>query len=213
MIQAGADKIHYVRIPKGQGGRAEMVRLVYVLAGRPYADVFHDFADAAKAVSGNNPFKQFPFVETATGGRIYQTIAIMHHVAQGTPVWPSDPNRLTEALAVAMGGYDLYQAFGGFTADDLVGKKKFEDKRAPQFFGALDEIYAAKPFAGGNVPTFADCVVHQAVSWCVRRNDYCRNLLETKPALSAFLARFEALPPIRDFMARQAAARSKDDTV
>jgi glutathione S-transferase len=213
MTKAGEDKIHYLRIPQAHGARAEMVRMAYVLAGRPYVDVFHARTEAAQAVTGNNPFKQFPFVETSSGKRVYQTIAIMHHASHGTPAWPSDPARLTDALAVAMGGYDLYQAFGGFAADDMVAKKRFEERRAPQFFGALDEIYSKGAFAAGDTPTFADCIVHEAVAWCVRRNDACRNLLEAKPHLAAFVARFRALPAIRDFMARQAALRANDDSI
>src|SRR5262245_2162314 len=102
MTTSNADKLHYIRIPKGQGGRAEMARLVYVLAGKPYVDVLHTFAEAAQAVAGKNPFKQFPFVETAGGAFIYQTLAIMHHAAHGTPAWPSDPAKFTEVLAVAI---------------------------------------------------------------------------------------------------------------
>src|SRR5258705_9356579 len=100
MNQAIADKVHYIRIPKGQGAGAEMVRLVYVLADRPYVDVLWPRAEAAQAVAGKNPFLQFPFVETPNGNIVYQTMAIMHHAAQGTPAWPSDPTRLTDALAV-----------------------------------------------------------------------------------------------------------------
>src|SRR5260221_6894574 len=86
-MNEGVDKVHYLRIPKGHGARAEMVRLVYVLAGKPYIDVFTTFAEAGKTVAGKNPFKQFPFVETSNGRHIYQALAIMHHVAHGTPAW------------------------------------------------------------------------------------------------------------------------------
>jgi glutathione S-transferase len=213
MTQVGADKIHYIRIPKALGGRAEMARLVYVLADKPYVDVFHTPAEAAEAVRTKNPFKQFPFVETSSGTFIYQTIAIMHHAAHGTPAWPSEPDRLTAALSVAIGGYDLYQAFGGFSANDEVAKKRFEEKRAPQYLGALEAIYATRSFAAGDGPTFADCIVHEAVAWCVRRNEVSRRLFEQSPALVAFQARFEGLPAIRVFVARQAAARAIDDSV
>ena len=212
-MTATPDKLHYVRIPNGLGGRAEMVRMCYVLAGRPYVDVFHTFAEAQGAVTGRNPFKQFPFVETASGEVVYQTLAIMHHAAHGTSAWPGDPALLTRALAVAMGGYDLYQWFGGFPADDLAAKKKFEDKRAPQFYAALDESYRNGAFATFATPTFADCIVHEAVAWCARRNERCRALLDGSTALSAFQARFAALPAIAAFMARQAAARAADDSV
>ena len=57
MNQARADKIHYIRIPKGQGGRAEMVRLVYLLAGKPYEDVLCSFEEAPKSAASRNPFK------------------------------------------------------------------------------------------------------------------------------------------------------------
>jgi glutathione S-transferase len=137
----------------------------------------------------------------------------MHHAAQGTPVWPSDPARLTEALAVAMGGYDLYQWFGSFPANDLAAKKKFEEKRAPQFMSGLDEIYAARPFATGDAPTFADCIVDEAVAWCVRRNEASRHVFESKAALVAFHQRFNAIPEVHAFRGRQAAAREKDDSV
>ena len=213
MAERAPDKLHYVKIPKAEGGRAEMVRMTYVLADAPYLDVFWTFDQAGAAVSGKNPFKQFPFVETPSGQHIYQTLAIMHHAAHGTPAWPSDPDSLTRALAVALGGYDLYQAFGGFAADDLVAKQKFEQRRAPQYFAALDEIYSVRSFASGTAPTFADCVVREAVGWCVRRNDLCRALLVDKPHLAAFLERFDALPPIAAFRTRQAAARASDDSV
>ena len=70
-----ADKLYYVRLPGAQGGRAEMVRLVYVLAGKPYVDVVAPMAEAAVAVVGKNPFKQFPYVETPTGASVYQAMA------------------------------------------------------------------------------------------------------------------------------------------
>ena len=128
-------------------------------------------------------------------------------------MWPSDPQKLTETLAVAMGGYDLYQAFGSFAADDLAAKKKFEDRRAPQFFNGLAEVYTGRAFAAGDTPTFADAIAHEAVAWCVRRNDACRGLFESTKALSAFNHRFEAIPAVREFMQRQAAAREVDDSV
>jgi glutathione S-transferase len=207
------DKLHYVRIPKGIGGRAEMVRMVYVLAAKPYEDVFHTFQEAGQATAGRSPFRQFPFVETPSGDIIYQVIAIMHHAAHGTPAWPGDPAKLTTALSVAMGGYDLYQHFGGFAADDPAAKKKFEERRAPQFFTGLGDIYGTRKFAVGEVSTFADAIVHEAVAWCVRRNEACRALYDASPSLKAFSDRFESIPGIRDFMARQAAARQKDDSV
>jgi glutathione S-transferase len=207
------DKLHYVRIPKGQGARAEQVRLVYVLAGRPYVDVLYSFAEAGKAVAGRNPFKQFPFVETADGKVVYQTLAIMHHAAVGTPVWPSDPATFSEALRVAMAGYDLYQWFGGFAADDLPAKKRFEERRAPQFFTGLGEVYAARPYAAGETPTFADAIVHEAVAWCARRNDVSRALLEANASLRAFMDRFASIPSVADFRQRQSKAREADDSV
>lgn len=213
MNQPGTDKIHYVRIPKAHGGRAEMVRLVYVLAGKPYIDVLWTFEQASKSGAKQNPFKQLPVVETPSGTHIYQTLAIMHHAAHGTPAWPNDPERLTDALAVAMGGYDLYQAFGAFPADDLAAKKKFEEKRAPQLLNGLGEIYASRAFAAGDAPTFADCIVEEAVAWCVRRNEASRRLFENNAALVAFHGRFDATPAVRAFRARQAAAREKDDAV
>jgi glutathione S-transferase len=213
MSSSEPDKLHYIRIPKGMGGRAEMARMAYVLAGRAYVDVLCSFAEAKDVVSGKNPFKQFPFVETPSGKFIYQTPAILHHATHGTSAWPADPDRLTEALAVATGAYDLYQAFGAFPADDLVAKKKFEERRAPQYFNGLDEIYAGRAFAAGDTPTFADCMVHEGVAWCARRNDVCRELLQSSRGLSAFMDRFRAVPVIRDFMARQAAARESDDSL
>lgn len=207
------DRLHYVRIPGGSGGRAEQVRMVYVLAGKPYVDVLHTFAEAPAAVAGKNPFKQFPFVETATGEIVYQAMAIMHHAAHGTPIWPSDPTELTRALEVALGAYDLYQFFGAFSADDAVAKKKFEERRVPQFFDGLAAIYAARPFAIGERPTFADCMAYEALAWCARRNDVCRARLASSPSLVAFTERFREVPAIAELMARQAAARAADDTL
>jgi glutathione S-transferase len=207
------DKLHYIRIPNAHGGRAEMVRMVYVLAEAPYVDVFAPMAEARAAVEGKNPFKQFPFVETPSGEIIYQTLAIMHHAAHGTSAWPSDPSTLTRALSVAMGGYDLYQAFGGFSADDVAAKKKFEERRMPQYFGALDDVYATRSFAAGDSPCFADAIVRESVSWCVRRNDASKAQLSDRPALGRFLERFDAVPVIAQFLEGQAAARAADNSV
>jgi glutathione S-transferase len=213
MNASAADKLHYLHIPKGQGARAEMVRMVYVLAAKPYVDVFWTREESAQAVSGKNPFRQFPFVETPDGACIYQALAIMHHAAHGTSAWPSDPKPLTDALAVAMGAYDLYQAFGGFPADDLAAKKRFEERRAPQYLRGLGEIYATRAFAAGDVPTFADCIAHEAIAWCVRRNEASRALFEANAPLVAFQTRFAALPAVAAFMARQAEARRIDDSI
>lgn len=207
------DELHYLRIPKAQGGRAEAVRMVYVLAGKSYTDVLTLPKDAASVVTGQNPFKQFPFVRTAAGQVIFQSLAIMHHAAHGTSAWPSDPAALTQALSVAIGGYDLYQAFGGFPAGDEVAKKKFEERRAPQYFGGLAEIYAKTPFAVGETPTFADCIAREAMGWCVRRNEVSRALLEASPALLGFFDRFDAIPSIKAFLDRQRLARERDDSV
>lgn len=206
------DELHYVRIPNGFGGRAEMVRLCFALAGRPWTDVLHSFEDA-RAAGQRNPYRQFPFLVTEGGETIAQTMAIMHHGAHGTPAWPSEPSALTRALVVAQGAYDLYQAFGGFAADDQVAKKKFEEKRAPQYFGALAQIYAARPFAAGEAPSFADCIAREAIGWCVRRNDVCKGLLESSAPLSSFVERFDAIPAIAAFQAKQRAAREVDPTL
>jgi glutathione S-transferase len=213
MASNDVDVIHYVRLPGGMGGRAEMVRMTYVLAGRPYKDELSDFGSARAAVEGKNPFLQFPYVITTDGRAIYQALAIMHHAAHGTRAWPSEPDVLTDALSVAMASYDLYQHFGGFAATDEAAKKRFEERRAPQFFGGLDHVYAGRAFAVGSVPTFADCLAHQAVAWCVRKNDACRGLLAEKKNLAAFMARFEAHAPIAAFMEKQRQARAADDSV
>lgn len=213
MTHRPPDKLHYLRIPDGHGGRAEMVRMVYVMAGAPYVDVLSPFAEARAAVDGKNPFKQFPFVETPSGEFIYQTLAIMHHAAQGTSAWPSDPSMLTKALSVAMGGYDLYQAFGGFSADDAAAKQKFEERRMPQYFGALDGVYATRSFAAGETPCFADAVVRESVAWCVRRNERSKAELGERRALGQFMERFDAVPAIAQFLERQAAARATDNSI
>lgn len=211
-----ADKLHYVKIPDGRGARAEGVRLVYVLAGRPWVDVLWSFQEIAGVVAERAdklPLRQVPFVETADGEIIFQTLAIMHHAAHGTPAWPSEPGQLTAALSVAMTGYDLYQFFGGFPADDAVAKEKFEKRRAPQFFRGLDAIYAGRAFAAGDTPTFADCYVYEAVAWCARRNPVCADLLAGCDALRGFMTRFAAIPAIAELMARQARARELDPSV
>jgi len=207
------DKLYYLRIPNGMGGSAERVRMVYALTGRPYVDVLCSFAEAQAAAAGKNPFKQFPFIETPSGQHIYQSLAIMHHVAHGTSVWPSDPEALTRALAVALGAYDFYMSFAGFSATDEIAKKKFEDRRAPQYLGALGEIYASRKFAAGDTPTFADCYAYGAISWVVRRNEVGKALFEKNQALVDFSERFTAIPAISDFMAKQRAAREVDPSV
>lgn len=206
------DALHYVRIPNALGGRAEMIRYTYVLAERPWEDVLHRYEDAAET-NKRNPYRQFPYVVTSGGEVIPQSLAMMCHAASGTSAWPSDPAQLTKALVVAQGAYDLYQAFGGFAADDLVAKKKFEERRAPQFFGALGAIYEDRRFAIGETPTFADCLVREAIAWCARRNEASKGLLEESESLRRFVAHFDAIPAIAVFQAKQRAARELDPSV
>lgn len=213
MPDPAVDKLHYVRIPGGHGARAEGVRLAYVIAGRPWTDVLYSFAEVRTAAAGKTPFNQMPFVETASGEIIYQSLAIMQHAGQGTRAWPSDPHKLTLALEVGLAGYDLYQWFGGFAADDLPAKKRFEERRAPQFFGGLGKIYGERAFAAGDEPSFADAYTYEATGWCARRNDVCRDLLAGNEALRAFRSRFEAIPEVGAFLERQRAARAVDDSV
>jgi glutathione S-transferase len=206
------DELHYVRFPDSFGGRAEMVRLCFVLSGRPWVDVLHareEFVTAGQ----RNPYRQFPYLVTSGGELIPQSMAIMCHAAHGTPAWPSDAAALTRALVVAQGAYDLYQAFGGFAADDLAAKKRFEERRAPQYFGALAAIYDQRPFAAGAEPSFADCIAREAIGWCVRRNEVCAGLLAAHPSLGAFVQRFDAIPAVAAFQAKQAAARAVDDSI
>jgi glutathione S-transferase len=206
------DELHYVRLPNAFGGRAEMVRYCFTLAHKPWKDVLHareEFASAGE----RNPYKQFPYLVTSTGEVIPQSMAIMCHAAHGTDVWPTGTRALTHALSVAQGAYDLYQAFGGFAADDLVAKKKFEERRAPQYFGALATYYAERPFAAGTTASFADCIAREAIAWCVRKNEVAKGLLEASPALGAFVERFDAIPAIATFQARQRAAREADPSV
>jgi glutathione S-transferase len=184
-----------------------------VLAGKPYVDVLHTRDAVAAAVAGRNPFKQLPFVITPGGDVIIQTLAIMHHAGHGTSAWPAAPAQLTRALGVAVGAYDLFQAFGAFPADDLVAKKKFEERRAPQYLTGLGALYEASPFAAGDVPCFADCLADEALAWVVRRNDVCRGLYEARPSLVAFRERFAAVPAVGAFKAKQTAARAVDDSV
>jgi len=75
------------------------------------------------------------------------------------------------------------------------------------------EIYAGRPWATGGGATFADCMTHEAIAWCVRQNDACKALYEASPSLVSFMNRFRALPPIGEFMKRQEAARAKDDSL
>jgi len=91
--------------------------------------------------------------------------------------------------------------------------KAQQEKRAPQFFGALGEIYAARAFAAGDAPSFADTLAYEAIAWCARRNDASRHLLERSAPLQGFLARFAAVPEIDAFRKRQAAARQADDSI
>lgn len=206
------DALHYVKLSGALGGRAEMVRYCFVLAGKPWQDVLHPREEFASA-GQRNPFRQFPYLVTASGEILPQSMAIMAHAAHGTPAWPSDVGGLTKAMSVAQGAYDLYQAFGAFPADDLAAKKKFEERRAPQYFGALAALYAERPFAAGETPTFADCIAREAIGWCVRKNDVCKGLLEQHASLAAFVKRFDAIPAIAAFQAKQAAARAADDSL
>ncbi|MBN8612005.1 MAG: glutathione S-transferase [Deltaproteobacteria bacterium] len=206
------DALHYVRMANAVGGRAEMIRYTFTLAERPWEDVLHRYEDAAE-IGKKNPFRQFPYLVTSSGEVIPQSLAIMCHAASGTSAWPSDPALLTKALVVAQGAYDLYQAFGGFAADDLVAKKKFEERRAPQYFGALAAIYGERRFAIGETPTFADCIAREAIAWCVRRNEASKALLDGSEPLRAFIAHFDAVPSIAAFQAKQRAARELDPTV
>lgn len=213
VAMSAPDKLYYLRLPKAQGGRAESVRLTYVLAGRPYTDVFVERASFREAVNGRNPFRQYPFVETASGKILYQSLAIMHHAGVGTRAWPSEPERLTDALSIGLGAYDLYEAFADFMPDDLAARKKFEERRAPQYFGALDAIYRTRAFAAGDTPSFADAMAYEAVGWCVRRNDVCKGLYEGLSGLVAFRARFAEIPEVKAFIDCQARARQIDDAV
>ena len=209
---AAPDKIIYLKIPNGMGGGAERVRMTYALAGRPYVDTLYTLDEAQAVVAGKNPFKQFPFVETASGEILYQSLAIMHHAAQGTSAWPSEPAALTRALTVALAAYDLYQAFA-FPASDEVAKKKFEEKRAPQYLNDPGEIYASRKFAAGDTATFADCYAYEAIAWVVRKNAVGKAIFEKNQALVDFSKRFTELPAIAAFMEKQRAARAVDPSL
>jgi len=148
MTKAGEDKIHYLRIPQGLGARAEMVRMAYVLAGKPYVDVFHARAEASQAVTGNNPFKQFPFVETPNGTRLYQTHR-HHGTTRRTGRRPGRGIPIADRRARRGDGRPTISTRRSAGSQPTTRSRKSGSKKgAPRsYFGALDEIYSKRLFA------------------------------------------------------------------
>lgn len=85
-----------------RSGNAWKVRLLAGFLGRPLTrvtlsidrgDLRHpDFRRIA-------PFGQVPVLETASGTTLGESIAILFHLAQGTPWWPADPLAQAQVLS------------------------------------------------------------------------------------------------------------------
>ena len=223
-IKAGAIpklKLSYFPIQ----GVAEKVRLSLTLGGIPFEDERVPFDATWHAMKPTTPYGQLPLLSIDGGEPMAQSDAMLRYAGalatqQGVPLYdPKDMLAIEEAMGlvgdfnraysplitVAMSPADV----GHFHPADWKGgdahkaiikecRETFIRDTLPKFMGYFSGRFAAKAFLCGDHPTIADCflipILNRLTSGGV---DYIpTTVLEPYPAVTAYVSRFMALPPV-----------------
>lgn len=206
-------------------GVAEKVRLSFALGGIPFEDVRVPFDASWTAMKPSTPYGQLPLLSIDGGEPMAQSDAMLRYAGalatqQGVPLYaPEDMLAIEEAMglvgdfnrtynpliAVAMTPAD----FGHFHPADWKGgdahkaiikecRENFVRDTLPKFLGYFSARFATKVFLCGDRPTIADCflipILNRLSSGGI---DYIpTTVLEPYPAVTAYVARFMALPAV-----------------
>ena len=210
-------KLTYFPLP----GRAEKVRLAFVLGGVEFEDVRVPPADWP-ALKPNTPYGQVPILEI-DGAVMGQSEAMLRYAGQLTPSLYPEGKRLEidellgliadcdrawiPAILVTMRPAQLgYPADFAGSEEQAARAKEMRDKflanDLPRFCGYFSaRLEKTGAFLTGDSPTIADCaVVTELRKFTFGNIEHIpADCLDQFPVITAFIDRFLALPAVKAY--------------
>jgi len=190
-------------------GRAEKIRLPFVLGKIDFEDVRHTDWGTFKPTTkfGTMPLLEIDGVQYGESG------AILRYAGKLSGLYPTDPIEALRVDEVISLTEDVGSAFSGQYAirgnpslsqeqKDAELKKFFEDVAAtklPRFFAAFEKLLGANGsgFFVGSAPTLADVVVYTILRPAVNKViPLPENVLDSHPGVKAFYHKIDSIPEV-----------------
>lgn len=184
--------------------------MLLALAGQAFVDTRLTF-DAWPAYKPKAPLGQAPVLVVRDGDgerHIPQSKAILRHLARTHALYGADEAAMTAVDVAQETAADLRTVMGpllfGPGAKDADAKAKFVAEQLPAHLGRLVHLLGDRPWFAGPQPTLADVLVYDALESLESIDPQALDA----PTLSAFLARFRAVPAIAAYLeGRRSAGR------
>jgi glutathione S-transferase len=191
-------------------GRAEVMRLIFAVAGVDYTDERVDFGAGLAAVKPLAPFGQLPLLEV-DGKMLCQSNACARYLARQfklagkTDLEQAQADMIVDCLEDAL---KPIFAFTFETKDETKKaeqKKKFLEEQLPQHLTYLDNLlkknHGGDKFFVGTELTWADLALINYLSWIDIAEGSAR--LAKYPKVKALRERVEALPKVAAWIAKR----------
>mmetsp|Transcript_22474 Transcript_22474/g.38793 ORF Transcript_22474/g.38793 Transcript_22474/m.38793 type:complete len:207 (+) Transcript_22474:114-734(+) len=156
-----AYELTYFNLP----GRAEPIRLAFIIGNIPFKDNRIEFADWG-ALKPNTTFGSLPIIKI--DGKDYtQSCAILTYVGKQANLYPSDPLTAlkVDEILHALVDFNMISIAAGFNAPNEEQKKIMQEDLVatsiPKFIGGVEKLLAKHngKFAVGDQITVADLLV------------------------------------------------------
>jgi glutathione S-transferase len=200
--------VHYKLTYFNGRGRAEIVRLIFAVAGVEYEDVRLD-KEKWPALKPSTPFGQVPIIEFE-GKTFCQSNAIGRYLARKFNVaGKTDVEQLEADMIVDCMEDGLKPFITLFGEKDEARKaelkKKYAEEQLPVSFAGLESILKSNKggdgFFVGDSLTWADLAFLMFVSWSKMSGN--ETLLDNYPKLKALEKRVESVPKVAAWIAKR----------
>ncbi|WP_323059752.1 glutathione S-transferase family protein [Aeromonas hydrophila] len=146
-----------------------------------------------------NPNGKIPVLELAPGDTLAESNAILFYLAQGSPLWPTEPRQQAEVLKwlfFEQYSHEPYIAVARFIVHYL-GRPEYQEARldglkagGEKALAVLEQQLKQSPYLCGDSPTIADIALY-AYTHVAEEGIFS---LQGWPAIRDWIARIEAHP-------------------
>ena len=185
-----------------KSGNCYKVKLMLNLLGIPYQWVDVDILNGDTQTPeflAKNPNGKIPVLELAHGDTLAESNAILFYLAQGSPLWPTEPRQQAEVLKwlfFEQYRHEPYVAVARFIVHYL-GRPESQEARldglkagGEKALAVLEQQLKQSPYLCGESPTIADIALY-AYTHVAEEGIFS---LQGWPAIRDWIARIEAHP-------------------
>jgi glutathione S-transferase len=191
-------------------GRAEVMRLIFAVAGVDYTDERVDFGAGLAAVKPLAPFGQLPLLEV-DGKMLCQSNACARYLARQfklagkTDLEQAQADMIVDCLEDALKPIFAFKFETKDEAKKAELKKKFLEEQLSQHLTYLDNLlkknHGGDKFIVGTELTWADLALINYLSWIDIAEGSAQ--LANHPKLKALRERVESLPKVAAWIAKR----------